>query len=179
MPKALDLTGQRFGKLVALKKSSSKSGKTYWLCKCDCGNEKEVQTTHLRNGSIQSCGCLKLEKSKGSLTCPICGKSFESNNHMRKYCYDCAPSGQPPKDRLKRINRLIKHNLIEYKGGKCEMCGYDKCEGALQFHHINPEQKEFSLSETNNHNLSELKLEADKCMLLCANCHAEQHYSED
>ena len=42
MPKALDLTGQRFGKLVALSKAPSRSGKTYWLCQCDCGNQKEI-----------------------------------------------------------------------------------------------------------------------------------------
>lgn len=42
MPKALDITNQRFGKLVAIQKAPSKSGKTYWLCKCDCGNEKEI-----------------------------------------------------------------------------------------------------------------------------------------
>jgi hypothetical protein len=42
MPKALDITNQRFGKLVAISKAASKNGKTYWLCKCDCGNEKEI-----------------------------------------------------------------------------------------------------------------------------------------
>jgi hypothetical protein len=42
MPKALDLTGQRFGKLVARRKAPSRSGKTYWLCECDCGNWKEI-----------------------------------------------------------------------------------------------------------------------------------------
>ncbi len=57
MPKALDLTGQRFGKLVALQKAQSKNGKTYWLCQCDCGKQKEVQTCHLMDGSITSCGC--------------------------------------------------------------------------------------------------------------------------
>jgi len=57
MPKALDLTGQRFGKLVALKKAPSRNGKTYWLCQCDCGNQKEIQTSHLTNKNITSCGC--------------------------------------------------------------------------------------------------------------------------
>jgi hypothetical protein len=43
--------------LVALEKAPSKSGKTYWKCQCDCGTIKEVQTGHLKNGTIQSCGC--------------------------------------------------------------------------------------------------------------------------
>lgn len=57
MPKALDLTNQRFGKLLALEKAPSRSGKTYWKCRCDCGTIKEVQTGHLKSGAIQSCGC--------------------------------------------------------------------------------------------------------------------------
>ena len=42
MPKALDLTNQKFGRLTAIKKAPSRSNKTYWLCKCECGNEKEI-----------------------------------------------------------------------------------------------------------------------------------------
>jgi len=38
MPKALDLTGQKFGKLTAIERLPSRNGKTYWLCKCECGN---------------------------------------------------------------------------------------------------------------------------------------------
>lgn len=64
MAKALDITGQRFGKLVAIQKAPSKSGKTYWLCQCDCGNQKEVQTCHLTDGSITSCGCTRKKSQK-------------------------------------------------------------------------------------------------------------------
>ena len=64
MPKALDITNQRFGKLVAISKAASKSGKTYWLCKCDCGNEKEIQTSHLIDGRTKSCGCSKETKKE-------------------------------------------------------------------------------------------------------------------
>lgn len=64
MPKALDITNQRFGKLVAIQKAPSKSGKTYWLCKCDCGNEKEIQTSHLTDGRTKSCGCESHKSSK-------------------------------------------------------------------------------------------------------------------
>ena len=58
MPKALDITGQKFGKLTAISKAASRNGKTYWLCKCDCGTEKEIQTSHLMDGRTLSCGCL-------------------------------------------------------------------------------------------------------------------------
>lgn len=64
MPKALDITGQRFGRLVAISKAPSRSGKTYWLCQCDCGNQKEIQTNHLIKGQIQSCGCMRNNKGQ-------------------------------------------------------------------------------------------------------------------
>lgn len=57
MPNALDITGQRFGKLIALKKAPSRNGNTYWLCQCDCGNQKEIQTGNLTRGATKSCGC--------------------------------------------------------------------------------------------------------------------------
>lgn len=56
MPKRLDLTGQRFGKLVALE-PTRKNNKTAWKCKCDCGKETIVFTFCLRNGNTSSCGC--------------------------------------------------------------------------------------------------------------------------
>lgn len=65
--------------------------------------------------------------------------------------------------------------LIKYKGGKCEKCGYNKCIEALDFHHLDPSQKEFGLS-SNSYSLEKMKKEADKCILVCANCHREIHY---
>lgn len=60
MGKFEDLTGQRFGRLVVIKRFvNSKNRKTQWLCKCDCGNETIVYSTHLKRGFSQSCGCFK------------------------------------------------------------------------------------------------------------------------
>jgi len=64
--------------------------------------------------------------------------------------------------------------LIEYKGGKCVGCGYDKCVRALQFHHLNPNEKEFGIG-SKSVSLEKLKKEVDKCILVCSNCHAEIH----
>ena len=65
---------------------------------------------------------------------------------------------------------------IEYKGGKCENCGYNKYEGALEFHHIDVSKKDFSISRAKLTSFSDdVKLELDKCRLLCANCHREEH----
>ena len=184
MPKALNLLGEVYGDLTVIEKAPTKNGKTYWLCKCSCGKEKEVQTCHLRNGSIKSCGCKKNQNVKEEeKKCPICEKMFIPNNRNRKYCYDCSPKGMSAADSLRFKKRKLKHLLIQYKGGKCQKCGYDKCEGALHFHHRNPEEKEFGLGGINlndsDFSLPNLLTEIDKCDLLCANCHAEMHYKEE
>lgn len=67
-----------------------------------------------------------------------------------------------------------KLKMIEYKGGKCEICGYNKNISALEFHHLNPEEKEFTISDT-KHSWEDTQKELDKCILLCANCHREIH----
>lgn len=71
--------------------------------------------------------------------------------------------------------KQLRHEIVLYKGGKCEICGYDKCEAALEFHHLNPGEKEFQLSSGNTCSLEKMKKEADKCILVCANCHREIH----
>ena len=80
-------------------------------------------------------------------------------------------------DYVKDRRRKVKELLVNYKGGKCEICGYDKCLGALDFHHINSKDKDFSISSSNVYNnIDKLKSEVDKCILVCANCHREIHY---
>lgn len=71
--------------------------------------------------------------------------------------------------------RKIKKALLKIHGSKCVRCGYDKCIGALHFHHPDT-NKEFQLSSGNTHSLKRAIVEASKCILLCANCHAEEHY---
>lgn len=59
MPIALELSGQRFTKLTVLRRVGSANGKSLWLCRCDCGTEKEIRAGTLMNGYAKSCGCLK------------------------------------------------------------------------------------------------------------------------
>lgn len=61
MPPLKDLTGQRFGKLVVIRRAENIHRKAAWLCKCDCGNEKVVQSWNLVKGCTKSCGCLTYE----------------------------------------------------------------------------------------------------------------------
>lgn len=70
--------------------------------------------------------------------------------------------------------RRTKAKLVAEKGGRCLACGYDRYPGALQFHHLDPTTKEFSLSMRGlTRSLERIRTELSKCILLCANCHAE------
>lgn len=61
----VDLTGQRFGRLVVVKQMPErKNGRVLWECKCDCGNTTYVASYSLKSGHAKSCGCLHLEKNK-------------------------------------------------------------------------------------------------------------------
>ena len=70
----------------------------------------------------------------------------------------------------------IKELSLEYKGGKCERCGYNKCKNALEFHHIDPKEKDFGIGDKGyTRSWEKIKIELDKCILVCANCHREIH----
>ncbi len=71
----------------------------------------------------------------------------------------------------------VKKKLVEYKGGKCEICDYNKCIGALEFHHKNPNEKDFTIGGK-SWSFDKLKKEVDKCILVCSNCHKEIHFNE-
>lgn len=70
--------------------------------------------------------------------------------------------------------RALKLRAVEYKGGKCVMCGYSEHVGVLDFHHLDPSQKEFSIGAKGyTRSWERLRVELDKCILVCANCHRE------
>lgn len=71
--------------------------------------------------------------------------------------------------------RAVKQKAVDYLGGKCSVCNYDKYTGALEFHHINPAEKDFSIAELKLSSFERIKSELDKCLLVCANCHREIH----
>tara|TARA_Y100001937_G_scaffold23994_1_gene34473 strand:- start:41 stop:424 length:384 start_codon:yes stop_codon:yes gene_type:complete len=74
----------------------------------------------------------------------------------------------------------FKEKCVEYKGGKCEICGYDKYFGALEFHHKDPSQKDLQISKVRTRTFnSKIKKELDKCQILCSNCHREIHFIEN
>lgn len=117
-------------------------------------------------------------------TCPKCRKQFPDTNEYfyvkskatgkrQSYCKQC--NHQNTLDR----QREFKNKIVEYMGGKCARCGYNKCNAALQFHHLDPTEKDFNLSKVRHtswkNNSEKIKTELDKCIMLCANCHFEEH----
>jgi predicted HNH restriction endonuclease len=71
--------------------------------------------------------------------------------------------------------RKIKLFAIDYKGGKCQVCGYNHCAGALDLHHVKGEKKFLISTDAYLHSWKAIKAELDKCVLLCSNCHRELH----
>lgn len=69
-----------------------------------------------------------------------------------------------------------KRDLVEYKGGRCERCGGEYHENVYDFHHYDPAIKTFTVCQANfQRSWASITAEADKCFLLCANCHREVH----
>jgi 5-methylcytosine-specific restriction endonuclease McrA len=72
--------------------------------------------------------------------------------------------------------KKIREMAIAYKGGQCAACGYKRCFEALEFHHLDPTQKDFTISDRGySQSWEKIKAELDKCVMLCANCHREAH----
>jgi hypothetical protein len=72
-----------------------------------------------------------------------------------------------------RRHRQIRKLLVFEAGGCCAICGYDRCEWNLHFHHVDPTQKAIAMTMGSGKALATYRAEAEKCVLLCANCHGE------
>jgi hypothetical protein len=80
------------------------------------------------------------------------------------------------REAVSRRRKRLRDMAREYKGGKCALCDYRRCQRALSFHHIDPKKKDFGLSSRGlTRSWDKIKEEIDKCVLLCANCHMEVH----
>lgn len=76
---------------------------------------------------------------------------------------------------VKNYRIRLKERAVYVMGGKCSVCGYNKCQTALEFHHLNPEEKDFTFAANTNRAWSTIRKELEKCILVCANCHREIH----
>lgn len=93
---------------------------------------------------------------------------YPSQNRWK--CLKCqSEATQKRRDKIKAMS-------VQYKGGKCHICGYDKCYNALEFHHLDPNKKDFGIANKGyTRSWEKVKEELDKCIMVCANCHREIH----
>jgi hypothetical protein len=116
--------------------------------------------------------------TKGYKFCPHCNRKrllkyfyLRKNKNPMSWCIECV------KINCAEIQKSFKIKCVQYKGGKCEKCSYNRCVAAFDFHHIDPTKKLFNVNTSCKKGFTtEVKEELDKCMLLCATCHRELHY---
>ena len=76
---------------------------------------------------------------------------------------------------VKDYRARLKDRMVYVMGSKCQCCDYDNCTQALEFHHLDPTQKDFSFASNTNRSWQNVRQELPKCILVCANCHREIH----
>jgi hypothetical protein len=106
-----------------------------------------------------------------NVACKRCGRVYiydKRLGHNTTECNSCV---------MNKNRRARKIKAVEYKGGKCERCGYSKCLRALEFHHRDKTTKDFQISHMCSMSWERLKNELDKCDLVCSNCHQEEEDS--
>lgn len=118
-----------------------------------------------------------MQMPAGMRRCPQCRQVLlldqfyrrRNNKHASVYCRACTNTVTIA--RQQKLKRLA----VAYKGGKCQNCGYDRYIGSLEFHHMDPEAKDFDVANCKLTSFNRVRPELDKCVLLCANCHREEH----
>ena len=144
-----DLTGLRNGRLAAIKFVGRNSeGRAMWLCRCDCGGSKVVQSNNLtRSAGTKSCGCLRKDAAARRLN-----KSGAWNDG-KSYAIDCGA-------RCYKTRHSWAKAAIRHYGNKCERCGWDKAR--CDIHHRIPK------AQGGLHTI-------DNAIVLCPNCHRIEH----
>jgi len=155
---------------LSIRQMAKKTGKSptsirYWLKK----HGLKTKIERYNRGGENT----KPQKYQKPYLCENCGEDDpERFYHARTRCKNC--HNQKQMERVKEIKRLG----VEYKGGKCEKCGYNKNLAALDFHHLDPSKKDINWNTSRHWGWKRQKRELDKCILVCRNCHAEIHYPD-
>jgi len=134
----------------------------YWIAKYELPRPHEVR-------AARTAERLRTGDTRGTRTCRHHGEVefvMDARGHWR--CRRCR------QDAVAERRRQVKRILVGEAGGKCLICGYDRSIAALQFHHLDPDEKRFGIAQNGCTNGIEFaRQEATKCVLLCANCHVE------
>ncbi len=183
----LDLTQQRFGRLIAIEETEQRRSKSVcWLCKCDCGKHSLVSCTDLRSGHTQSCGCFRSERLKETHQ----GKSVSRETKAKMRVAHLAISDET-RAKMSSAQRLLlgsksggwkggitkqhervrgrtnyrqwRNKILEKRGHRCENCG--KYESKIHLHHIK-----------NIKDYPKLLMDEQNVKLLCSSCHTKLHH---
>jgi hypothetical protein len=147
----------------------SKGTVRHWLAKYGLQTVLARSRTRRREALETVIRASVLPPPKVTLTCPLHGEA-EFVREGSGY-YRC---GQCRSESVSRHRRRLKAMLVAEAGGRCVICGYDRLARALEFHHVDPASKAFTLSRRGvTLSIEALRAEARKCVLLCSNCHAE------
>ena len=101
--------------------------------------------------------------------CRLCNKNFRHYGDQPRQTNRCGACNT----KIRRFR--AKAAAIKYLGGKCQKCGWHGNQAAIQFHHKNPDEKDFIIGNVANKSWDSIKKEMRKCILLCANCHMIEH----
>jgi transposase len=133
----------------------------HWLAKLD------LETSPHRHSPAAARAAAAGEKEP-TLYCSVHGITRHVRRDKGFRCAICRV------DQVTKRRRAMKRLLVDEAGGACLICGYDRCVAALHFHHLDPTTKGFTLAlGGNTRAIAKVRAEASKCVVLCANCHAE------
>ncbi len=134
----------------------------YWMRKHGLRNQESARRAAARVAKDQGMARLLRECRRHGVT------EFFLESRGTYRCLLCR------RERVVRRRKKVKEILVAEAGGGCAICGYNRHVGTLQFHHLDPAAKLFALSERGlTRSIQRCRAEAAKCVLLCANCHAE------
>jgi hypothetical protein len=133
----------------------------YWLRRLGLETDRTVRW---REGE----DARKAGLRRACLKCPKHGRTtFFARKEGGFRCAKCNTAA------VSERRRQVKRRLVDEAGGSCRICGFSEHPAALQFHHVDPAMKEFHLGHQGiSRSISRMRAEAEKCVLLCANCHA-------
>jgi hypothetical protein len=148
------------GRQIAAQLDCSLSTVRYWLAR------HGLRTVHAQVRALRRRGALP---ERFDRTCPSHGRqAFLLDATGRYRCPRCL------RDAVQKRRRKVKEILVGEAGGACRLCGYAGYIGAPHFHHADPAAKRFGITQGGfTRSLEKTRREARKCILLCANCHAE------